>query len=55
MLDKFGGDSLGETRDNLQRYRARIEAPLAGTPAAGESGATQPAEGSDIAGSGGDD
>jgi chorismate synthase len=27
MLDKFGGDSLGETRDNLDRYRARISRP----------------------------
>ena len=24
ILDKFGGDSLAETRDNLARYRARI-------------------------------
>jgi Chorismate synthase len=24
MLDKFGGDSLDETRDNLERYRERI-------------------------------
>ncbi|HEX9045032.1 MAG TPA: chorismate synthase [Candidatus Limnocylindrales bacterium] len=24
VLEKFGGDSLGETRDNLERYRARI-------------------------------
>ena len=24
MLDKFGGDSLAETRDNLERYRERI-------------------------------
>ena len=34
VLDKFGGDSIGETRDNLERYRARIseapEAPIAG-------------------------
>ncbi|HVA85849.1 MAG TPA: chorismate synthase [Candidatus Saccharimonadales bacterium] len=40
-LDKFGGDSVGETRENLERYRARIsrapEAPIAGgrTPAGG--------------------
>jgi chorismate synthase len=34
LLQKFGGDSIEETRDNLERYRARIarppEAPLAG-------------------------
>jgi chorismate synthase len=34
VLDKFGGDSLDETRDNLQRYRERIgrapEAPVPG-------------------------
>ena len=54
VLDKFGGDSLDETCDNLARYRARIEAPLAGTAEAGATTST-PAEGSDIAGSGGDD
>jgi chorismate synthase len=44
-LEKFGGDSLGETMDNLGRYRERISRPLspAGT------------RGSDVAGSGGDD
>jgi chorismate synthase len=34
VLDKFGGDSLDETRDNFARYQARIsrapEAPVAG-------------------------
>ncbi len=45
-LDKFGGDSLAETRDNLERYRARIARPL---PA---SAAASPAA---EAGSGGDD
>ena len=34
VLDKFGGDSVAETRDNLERYRERIsrapEAPIAG-------------------------
>ncbi len=38
VLDKFGGDSLAETRDNLERYRERIsqppEAPIAGGRAA---------------------
>jgi chorismate synthase len=46
MLDKFGGDSLAETRDNLDRYRARIAAP---------SRATTAGPGTDVAGSGGDD
>jgi chorismate synthase len=58
-LDKFGGDSLAETRDNLERYRERTarapEAPVAG----GRRGATASAgaavaEGGE-AGSGGDD
>ncbi|MFM2106762.1 MAG: chorismate synthase [Chloroflexota bacterium] len=44
LLDKFGGDSLDETRDNLARYRARIARPPSGT---GGDGAE--------AGSGGDD
>jgi len=34
VLDKFGGDSIGETRDNFERYRERIsrapDAPIAG-------------------------
>ena len=34
VLEKFGGDSLAETRDNLERYRQRIaeppDAPVAG-------------------------
>jgi chorismate synthase len=40
MLDKFGGDSIGETRDNLDRYRERISrAPDPATsPASGELG-----------------
>jgi chorismate synthase len=46
MLDKFGGDSLDETRDNLERYRARAAAP---------SRASMPGPGTDVAGSGGDD
>jgi chorismate synthase len=47
VLDKFGGDSLAETRDNLERYRARIsEAPAA---------ATQASDAEAEAGSGGDD
>jgi chorismate synthase len=53
ILDKFGGDSLTETRDNLERYSARIAAPR-GTAAA--RSATAPSlAGTDEAGSGGDD
>jgi hypothetical protein len=37
MLDKFGGDSIEETRDNLARYRDRISQPLG---ARGVGGAT---------------
>ena len=64
VLDKFGGDSLAETRDNLERYRERIsrppEAPVAGGARAGRGGSSDvasaagaPADGE--AGSGGDD
>jgi chorismate synthase len=53
VLDKFGGDSLGETRDNLERYTARIAAPR-GAPAA-RSAAAPSLAGTDEAGSGGDD
>ena len=49
MLDKFGGDSIAETKDNLERYRARIAAPLA--TAAAAAGASVEVE----SGSGGDD
>ena len=48
MLDKFGGDSLAETKDNLERYRARIAAPPATRPRAGASVEVE-------SGSGGDD
>jgi chorismate synthase len=70
-LDKFGGDSLEETRDNLGRYRERIsrapEAPVAGRvratpefgaeapPAAAPPDAAHALTGGDVAGSGGDD
>ena len=39
MLDKFGGDTIGETRDALERYVARISADVAGAgrAAAGRS------------------
>ncbi len=64
VLDKFGGDSLAEARDNLERYRDRIsrppEAPVPGGPRAALGGgsavagvAGAPADGE--AGSGGDD
>ncbi|MFL5770302.1 MAG: chorismate synthase [Chloroflexota bacterium] len=41
MLDKFGGDSLAETKDNLERYRSRLTAPslvAAGASVDAESG-----------------
>ncbi len=39
MLDKFGGDSMTETLDNLARYRARIDASRGGRRVgAGRSG-----------------
>ena len=65
VLDKFGGDSLAETRDNLARYQERIgrapEAPAPGGrrgrgPSGGTaaSGAAE-ARTADEVGSGGDD
>jgi chorismate synthase len=61
VLDKFGGDSLAETRDNLERYRKRISQPLDAPVAGGrprrdtrnDSGTADGATGE--AGSGGDD
>ena len=47
-LDKFGGDSMAEFADNVERYRTRIAAPRGDASVA-------PVEGSDVAGSGGDD
>jgi chorismate synthase len=60
MLDKFGGDTIGDTRDALDRYVERIsrapEAPVAGGRRSGSLAATRaPAAGGDEAGSGGDD
>ena len=49
MLDKFGGDSLAETKDNLARYRERIARP--GVPVAATADLATDAE----LGSGGDD
>jgi chorismate synthase len=60
MLDKFGGDTIADTRDALDRYVERIsravEAPVAGGRWAGV-GATDESvpAGGDEAGSGGDD
>ena len=58
-LDKFGGDSLAETRDNLERYRERSarapEAPVAGGRRAGATPASAGTTGDGEAGSGGDD
>jgi chorismate synthase len=58
VLEKFGGDTVGDVTDAIARYRARIsqppEAPVAGgrRPAAATTGALS---GTDEAGSGGDD
>ncbi len=52
LLDKFGGDSLDETRDNLLRYRERIAAVAdRGAPGARTADAAATTE----VGSGGDD
>jgi chorismate synthase len=57
-LDKFGGDSMTETRDNLERYRERIsrapEAPVAGGRRPAPGSPDRPT-GDGEAGSGGDD
>jgi chorismate synthase len=67
MLDKFGGDTIADTRDALDRYIARIsgpiEAPVAGGRRAGAAGGADggaieaggASRGGDEAGSGGDD
>ena len=57
MLDKFGGDSLAETRDNFESYRQRI-AQTPETPVAGGrrgDGEVGGGAGDGEAGSGGDD
>ena len=64
-LDKFGGDSLAETRDNLARYRERISlAPTRRCRAVGAMAQRRARAGADAAGalragaevgSGGDD
>ena len=58
MLDKFGGDTIADTRDALDRYVARISAAVEAPVAGGRRGlASAPARspGGDEAGSGGDD
>ena len=59
MLDKFGGDSLDETRANLASYQDRLarspEAPVAGGPKRAAIGPVRPADDDGEAGSGGDD
>ncbi len=54
VLEKTGGDSLAEVRDNLQRYRDRISgAPAPASPGRAPAATSRP--GSGEAGSGGDD
>jgi chorismate synthase len=61
ILDKFGGDSLGDLRASVDRYReriaARIEPPVAGgrRVRATDSVPLHGLAGTDVAGSGGDD
>jgi chorismate synthase len=62
MLDTFGGNTIDDTRDAMERYVARIsrpiEAPLVGGRRQPPDGATpnpEPVGGGDEAGSGGDD
>ncbi len=60
MLDKFGGDTIADTRDALDRYVARISGPIE-APVAGGRRVGAPADDGgvspdgDEAGSGGDD
>jgi len=57
MLDKFGGDTIGDTRDARDRYVKRISrAPEAPVPGGRRRGSTAASlVGGDEAGSGGDD
>jgi chorismate synthase len=63
MLDTFGGDTIADTRDALERYVARISRPVDAPVAGGRRGASAApdapgvgaATGGDEAGSGGDD
>ena len=54
VLEKFGGDSLDETRDNLTRYAARSATPPPSPPGVNEEREVA-LTGSDMVGSGGDD
>jgi chorismate synthase len=54
VLEKFGGDSLGETRDNLERYRERIARP-AEAPGVRAGAVVSPGDPGGASGSGGDD
>ena len=49
-LDKFGGDSMAEFADNVERYRSPDRRARAATPRS-----HAPLDGCDVAGSGGDD
>ena len=59
VLEKSGGDSLAEVRDNLERYRDRIPSrprrPSRADTRAGRAPRPGAADGGDEAGSGGDD
>jgi hypothetical protein len=64
MLDKFGGDTIDDTRDALERYVGRISRTIDAPVAGGRHGSASPAavaaghpteSGGDEAGSGGDD
>jgi len=54
VLEKFGGDSLDETRDNLTRYAARSATAPPSPPGVNEEREVA-LTGSDMVGSGGDD
>ena len=61
VLEKFGGDSLDETRDNLRRYLARTASPPESPIAPSDSAIALKEKreaaltGTDMVGSGGDD
>ncbi len=58
VVEKFGGDTMGDIRASLERYRERIashrNAPVAGRQR-GRTGGPRGSTGTDEAGSGGDD
>jgi chorismate synthase len=54
VLEKFGGDSIDETRDNLERYRERIARPI-DPPGTRVGAAASVGDAGGVAGSGGDD